>query len=111
MDRRAFIHLCGKSFLTASLLGLNPRSLWGATAFECAFEGQNCLQRGEYAKAVIPLKEAVRLDPGNDWAYGLLGRAYHGLGQNAEALAAFREAVRLNPDDTCLLYTSPSPRD
>jgi N-acetylmuramoyl-L-alanine amidase len=100
MDRRAFIHFFGKSFLAASILSLSPRSLWGASALECAFEGQNCIQRGEYAKAVISLKEAVRLDPGNDWAYGLLGRAYHGLGQSAEALAAFREAVRLNPDDT-----------
>ena len=101
MDRRTFINLCGKGFLAAAVLGLSPRSAQGApTALECAFDGQNFIQSGEYAKAVISLKQAVRLDPGNDWSYGLLGRAYHGLGQNAEALAAFREAVRLNPADT-----------
>lgn len=100
MDRRAFINFCGKGFLVALVLGLCPRSVWGATALECAFDGQNFIQGGEYAKAVISLKEAVRLDPRNDWAYGLLGRAYQGLGKDAEALAAFREAVRLNPDDT-----------
>ena len=100
MDRRAFIHLCGKSLLVASVLGFSPRAVWGANALECAFEGQSCIQSGDFAKALISLKEAVRLDPKNDWAYGLLGRAYHGLGRNAEALAAFRETVRLNPDDT-----------
>lgn len=101
MNRRTFIKACSNSLLAASLFALTPRSAHGAaTALECAFEGQNAIQRGDYAKAVLSLKQAVRLEPANDWAYGLLGRAYHGLGQNAEALAAFREAVRLNPADT-----------
>lgn len=100
MDRRAFIQFCGKGFLVASVFGMSPRSVWGATAEDYVFEGQNFIQSGEYAKAVISLKEAVRLDPRSDWACGLLGRAYRGLGQDANALAAFREAVRLNPDDT-----------
>jgi N-acetylmuramoyl-L-alanine amidase len=101
MDRRGFLKWMGKGILGTSGLWLCPRGVaWAQSAFDYALEGQNLIAAKRFAEARDVLKEAVRLDPESDWAYGLLGRAYHGLGQQAEAVEAFREAVRLNPADT-----------
>ncbi|MBE9547339.1 MAG: N-acetylmuramoyl-L-alanine amidase [Proteobacteria bacterium] len=99
MDRRSFLNLLGKGLLASSTISLFPSLVWGKTSFDYALEGQNLIQGGSYEKAVKALKEAVRLDPESDWAFGLLGRAYRGLGRKAEAVDAFRQAVRLNPED------------
>ena len=99
MDRRLFLNLLGKGALVSSALGIFPSLVWGKTSFDYALEGQNLIQRGDYDGALKVLKEAVSLDPESDWAFGLLGRAYRGLGRKAEAVDAFRQAVRLNPED------------
>ena len=77
-----------------------PSLLVAKDAFDLALEGQGKIQAGDFAAAVRLLSEAVRLDPENDWAFGLLGRAYYGMGKPAKAVGAFREAVRLQPGDT-----------
>jgi len=99
MYRRSFLKLLGQGFLVSS--GLLAFSLpgWAQSAFDYALEGQNLIQKKRYAQALEVLKKAVSLDPKSDWAYGLLGRAFRGLGQTAQAVTAFREAVRLNEDD------------
>ena len=101
MNRRNFLKWIGKGFIGTSALWLCPtRVAWGKSGFDYALEGQNLIAAKRFAEARDVLKEAVRLDPESDWAQGLLGRAYYGLGQRAEAVSAFREAVRLNPNDT-----------
>ncbi|MEE9566018.1 MAG: N-acetylmuramoyl-L-alanine amidase [Desulfobacteria bacterium] len=102
MDRRHFLKWMGKGILCSSSgFWLGTRSVaWGKSSFDYALEGQNLITAKRFAEARDVLMEAVRLDPKSDWAHGLLGRAYHGLGQRAQAVAAFREAVRLNPADT-----------
>lgn len=101
MDRRHFLRWIGKGILGTSGFWLCSRGeAWGKSAFEYALEGQNLIAAKRFAEARDVLKEAVRLDPQSDWAHGLLGRAYHGLGRKAEAVGAFRDAVRINPADT-----------
>ncbi|UCD87869.1 MAG: N-acetylmuramoyl-L-alanine amidase [Desulfobacterales bacterium] len=101
MDRRRFLKWVGKGILSSSGVWLGTRSIaWGKSAFDYALEGQDLIAAKRFAEARDVLMEAVRLDPTSDWAHGLLGRAYHGLNQNAEAVEAFRKAVRLNPADT-----------
>lgn len=101
MDRRHFLRWIGKGILSTSGFWLCTRSdAWGKSAFDYALEGQNLIAAKRFAEARDALKKAVRLDPESDWAHGLLGRAYYGLGQKTEAVAAFREAARINPADT-----------
>ena len=101
MDRRHFLRWIGKGILGTSGFWLCTRRIvWAKSAFDYALEGQNLIAAKRFAEARDVLKEAVRLDPKSDWAYGLLGRAYYGLGQKGEAVAAFRGAVRINPADT-----------
>ncbi|MBW1744975.1 MAG: tetratricopeptide repeat protein [Deltaproteobacteria bacterium] len=65
---------------------------WAKSAFDYALEGQELIQKKNFAQAINALKESTKIDPNSDWSYGLLGRAHLGLGQKAEAAAAFREA-------------------
>jgi tetratricopeptide (TPR) repeat protein len=53
--------------------------------------------QGRAEEAEAPLREAVRLDPGDARAHASLGAALNALGRHAEALAAFGEALKLEP--------------
>jgi len=92
--------LLAKGVLAGSGVCLCPSIALCKTAFDYALDGQGLIASKSYEKAVKALQEAIRLDAKNDWAYGLLGRAYYGLNKKAEAVYAFRQAVRLNPGDT-----------
>ena len=52
---------------------------------------------GRPAEAVEPLREAIRLRPGDPAAHAELGTALAVLGRAREAVAAFEEAARLDP--------------
>lgn len=96
LDRRRVL-----KFLALALAGTACPHLAGAqSGFDLALEGQERIRKRDFTGAARVLSEAVRIDPENDWAFGLLGRAYYGMGRPAEAVAAFRKAVRLQPADT-----------
>lgn len=75
-------------------------SLGGGDRAEAAsrvYLGAALLARGDYAGAVAPLEEAVRLDPSSDPAQLDLGNAYAQIGRLADALARYETVLRRDP--------------
>ncbi len=61
--------------------------------------GAGLLMLGKVDDAIVSIREAIRLDPGNGQAYQTLGRAHWvGQGDFAAAIPAFRRAIELNPE-------------
>jgi len=60
-------------------------------------------QRKNYPEALLRLKQALQLDPGNAAVYNNLGVALCGMGRHAEGLAEMRRALALEPEfaDAC----------
>ncbi|MBF0227285.1 MAG: N-acetylmuramoyl-L-alanine amidase [Desulfobacterales bacterium] len=100
MQRRTFLKLIGKSAIISGGAFLVPSFARSESAFDYSLIGQDFIQKKQFDKAIEVLQKAVKIDPQSDWAFGLLGRAYQGIGKDAEALVAFREAVKINPEDT-----------
>ncbi|MEW5736251.1 MAG: N-acetylmuramoyl-L-alanine amidase [Thermodesulfobacteriota bacterium] len=99
--RRVFLRAAGGlSLLALPLTALPFPALARENAMDLCMAGQDAIASGDFAGAVGPLAKAVSLEPENDWCWGLLGRAYHGLKKIPEAVAAFRKAADLNPSDT-----------
>jgi len=73
--------------------------LAGESAFDLALEGQDLLASKQYGPAIEALRKAVLLEDANEWAWGLLGRAYYQAGDMRSALKSFRKVINLNPDD------------
>ncbi len=55
-------------------------------------------QRDDYPKAIANYKEAIRLDPDDEWLFYMKGKAYLSQGQYNEAITDFDEAIQLLPD-------------
>ena len=63
------------------------------------------LQLGRTAWAVEEGNVLVRLEPGDQNAYGLRGSAYRASGDPARAAQDYEQALRLNPADSDLLFS------
>ena len=68
---------------------------------------------GDIQKAVVYLRDTLSLDSRDDEAHSFLGEILLQEGDYEEAYYHLSKSLELNEDDmeTCLLYTSPSPRD
>jgi len=53
----------------------------------------------QFAKAIVAIDNAIRLDPTYVEAYMCKGDAFYNLGRHQEALAAFEQAIKHNPKD------------
>lgn len=93
----------GGALCVPGLLGrvlLADPAMAAENAFDMGVKAQELLAQGNVTGAAPLLERALAADPRNEWLWGLLGRARHGLDDAAGALDAFRTAVRLNPEDT-----------
>ena len=59
--------------------------------------GRELLGKGELARAVTELNEAIRLNPNRATAYNARGYAYLRMRMYKNALADFDQAIRLDP--------------
>jgi len=67
-------------------------------------EGARLLQAGDLEGAVLQLQQAVRENPADARAFGLLGIASARHGDHATSVAALQEAARLLPEDAGSSY-------
>ena len=66
----------------------------------------------KYKESVTCLDQALSLQPTSNQAWYRRGIALSHLRKYDQAFVAYYQALKSNPSDyTCLLYTSPSPRD
>jgi hypothetical protein len=60
-------------------------------------EGQNAIEKGDRAKAIICFKKAVLRDPDNMMGWYQLGQSLEAIGHDSDALNAYLRALNLNP--------------
>ena len=97
ITRRRALSLCA----TGLAMLANPSLLRAdEQALDHALAGQEYLSRGLYKQANASLAKAVSIEPTNEWAWGLLGRAKYELGDTSGALECFHRVLKLTPDDT-----------
>ena len=78
-------------------------------------------EKGMYEKAIEDITNAIKYDTDKSSnLFTLRGEIYSTANKNEEAFADFKQAIQITPSIaknyrglmyTCLLYTSPSPRD
>jgi len=73
----------------------DPRDIafWEATE-----DASELLQEGRYQEALVALRDVIKAQPNNPYAYHHLGVGFFELGQREAARDAYRAAVRLSPD-------------
>ena len=57
------------------------------------------IEKQEYRKAVIELRNVIQLDPKDDSAYYELGKTYLKLKQGQDAFNSFARAISINPEN------------
>src|SRR5262249_2603625 len=60
-------------------------------------EGRRLIQDEKFAQAIVPLTEAVKLDPFLATAFNARGYCYSRMRKYKEAIADFDQAIKLNP--------------
>jgi Flp pilus assembly protein TadD len=69
-----------------------------ATDWEAVEEATELLQEGRYPEALLALREVIKADPRNAYAYNYLGLAFFEIKNLEAARDAYRAAVRVAPD-------------
>ena len=61
---------------------------------------QEMIEKNNFDRAILDLKDAIKLEPENASCHGLIGLAYLKLGQMGMAKVHIRKAMELSPKDT-----------
>ncbi|MEB3831747.1 J domain-containing protein [Phormidium sp. CCY1219] len=64
---------------------------------------QDFMEGGDFAKAVVELKEGLKIEPKNSRAHGLLGKVYVKQNQLTLASIHINQALKLNPQEESAL--------
>lgn len=84
--------LADTATLALQLVRRYPRHWYGWKALGVVYQ-----HTGRLGDALLPMKKATELNPGDAEAHTNLGLVQQGLGQLAEAESSYRRAVQLNP--------------
>ena len=77
-------------------------------------------QQGDHDKALAAIDRALQLQPDEAIFYNRRGLIYDDIGEHDKAFSSYDQGLQIDPNNdsitpntpnTCLLYTSPSPRD
>jgi tetratricopeptide (TPR) repeat protein len=97
-NRQQAFSRCSVLLSVIFLAGLLVSCQSDGAKFESRLDsGMNALEKQEYKKAEIELRNALQLEKGNAQAYYYLGEAFLHQGKIGEAFQAYREAVTLKP--------------
>lgn len=66
--------------------------------WEAVEEASELLLEGRHHEALVTLRNVIKADPNNPYAYHYLGATFYELAQHEAARDAYRAAVRLAPD-------------
>ena len=79
-------------------LGPGQDSKKDAAYWEAVEEATELLQEGQYPMAMLSLRDVIKAQPNNPYAYNYLGIAFFEIKNLEGARDAYRAAVRLAPD-------------
>ncbi len=68
-----------------------------AARWDAVDEATELMQEGRFVDALVALRDVIKADPRNPYAYNFLGAALFETGQHEAARDAYRAAVRLAP--------------
>ncbi|MCD6048892.1 MAG: hypothetical protein K0Q55_295 [Verrucomicrobia bacterium] len=92
---------CYSALFLILLVGVTACTPKGPKAL---LEGEQLLQNGKPAEALVLLKQATELLPQNAQAWNHLGLAYHQTGKLQEAAQAYNQALKLDRDLVAVRY-------
>lgn len=64
---------------------------------------EGCVEKNNFAQAILELRDALKIEPGNNRCHSLMGMVYLKQNQATMAKIHFNQALKFNPQDTMAL--------
>lgn len=78
-------------------IGMDEPDQQDAARWEAVEEATEMMLEGDYHEALVRLRDIIKSDPHNEYAFFFTGQALFEIGQFEAAAAAYRAAARLSP--------------